>query len=51
MHVKWFCPDVPAPKITCAYKTVTVGPNLYCLIYNVLNDFVLSVCFGSTQRI
>ena len=33
------------------YKTVSVGANLHRLIYNVLNDLVLPICFGSTQRV
>ena len=33
------------------HKEVTVGANLHYLIYNVLNDFVPPICFGSTQKV
>ena len=35
----------------CVHKKINVGANLHCLIYNVVNDFILPICFDSTQRV
>ena len=52
----FMCTDFCARKIVLhaklhVYKTVTVWANLHCLIYNVLIDIILPVCFDTKKTV